>query len=297
MRREESLKMVDSGEILKILVDEERFTTFRGNKVVFGTMSDGQSVVAKFPHNKDSATHEFAGYRIVAAESIRVPSVIGLVSNATGNVGILTHRIFGKNLYEDNFNGAKYQLGTMVKQLHGLKVGGNAVHANASVYSDYETKVKRFLTAPFNELIRDVPIYRLMELLSQDVGGDIDNQSGVMTHHDLHDDQIVAVDRLLYLIDFEEWEISCPTDDIAIYLYHSLRTKRPESQFVDFCRGYTQEEEFGESDKTVMNYLLLQFSLEMLDYYANYRTKEVQYAVLYLQRAVDYVNKERVWKI
>lgn len=297
MSKTEAFRLLNNdNELIALKIHNELVTPFRGNRVSFCTTTDDQEVVAKFPPESYRAYHEFKAYQLAESQAINVPKTVGLISDQLGNIGFLTYRIRGNNLYKVNYEGVKYQFGNIIKSLHTIDVPNN-IYSYPSNYHDYDEKLYKWSRSPISGYLSETPIYSLVDRHLQTVADSLENQRRTMTHHDLHDDQAIVSENRIYLIDFEEWKLSHPMEDISIYLYHSLRTKRPIQDFVNFMHGYSKDKPTSESDKILLNYFLLFFSIEMLDYFASNRTVEVPYAIDYLKRSVEFVEKEKIWKM
>lgn len=297
MRKTETFRLLNNDNQLIVLkMHDELVTPFRGNRVSFCTTSDNQEVVVKFPPDSHHAYHEFKAYQLAESQAINVPKTIGLISDQLGNVGLLTYHIRGNNLYKMNYEGAKYQFGNIIKSVHMIDIPDH-MYSYPSNYHYYDEKLYKWSHSSISRFLSETPIYSLLGRYLQTVADSLENQRGKMTHHDLHDDQAIVKENRIYLIDFEEWKLSHPMEDLSIYLYHCLRTKRPIQDFVNFMHGYSKDEPTSESDIMLLNYFLLFFSIEMLDYFASNRTAEISYAINYLNRSVEFVEKEKIWKI
>lgn len=297
MKNELVYRFVDSQDSeLVVRIDSVRETDFFHNKIIFGEDERGTQVVLKFPSRQNIAIHEYRGYQLAIAAGVSTAALLGLVVDVGGNYGIALQRIYGENLYKSNREGVKYQLGSLIRTLHD---NGEVVGQCKPIsrYSDYEISVAKWVTQPYMTQIDVGLIVNLVGGLSRSILDYLEKLPKKVNHGDLHDDQVIVSESGMRLIDFEEWGYGSPMEDLAIYLFHSLRTKRPDRDFRDFLAGYTQEKVLTESDKLSISYLLLFNAMKILSRVADDHASLLPYAVEYLQRSVDYVESEKIWKL
>jgi|GEM_PF-4631676 hypothetical protein len=280
---------------LVVNVKEKRKTDFYGNNIVFCENSDGVEVVGKFPSKGSHARHEFAGYKTAEASGVRVPGVVGIVKDERGKLGVVTKRIIGKNLYSDHSEESKFILGATVNKLHNFR-RIESTHLLKKEYPKYVEQINDWSRTELATILNAPGVYSILGNFSSDVEDEFQGTKLTFTHQDLHDDQVIVSCGLLYLIDFEDWRIGHPMEDVAIYLYHSLRTKRHPEDFRRFVDGYFAEDNFSDADKSCVSYFLLFYGMCMGNYFSQYRKYEIPFVAEYLHRSIDYVKGEELWK-
>ena len=296
-KQEQYTSLSDPQTPFDISAYKEFNTEFYNNKIIFGTNPNNQELVIKFPSVLGHAQHELLGYESARKAGILVPKTYGLIKDSRGNIGLVTEKVIGKNLFDQNVHGAKHKLGSIVRSLHDLVII-NENDNNLQTFEIYDSNISTWKNSPMTSFLESMLIFDIISQFSFATADMLEHDRQTFTHQDLHDAQIIVDYKAdINIIDFEEWRKSNPMEDIAIYLYHGLRTKRPDEDFKNFTDGYLRLDRFTDSEKKVISFYLLYFSLKMEMIYFNTHQKFLAYATHSLNRSVSYVNQEKLWKM
>src|SRR3989344_1709089 len=290
----------ETGDLIPVRVYERLLSPYTENVVFFGYGEDGEHLAIKFSPKADREWEALQKTTQYGIDSPRPYAIIinngcSLCRSLYGDKGIIMKKVEGINLYQAEDNSYKMLLGKIIRSMHErIPVIGEEWGEQGYDISYYISLLDK-LEIP----VKETEVARLL------LKGFIDTVEGRnkqinprFVHHDLHDDQVrLTPSKRLAIIDFEDWIEGNPLDDIAIYLFHNLRTKQPEANFVDFVKGYTGGHRFADDDNSVIGFYLLLTGLQMVDHFSRFTPQDLHYSLRYLDRCTNFIREERLWKI
>lgn len=290
----------DGGE-LALSVYENFVTAFTNSLILFAEDEQGQEVVVKFSTYEWGAKNEWRGLLKADQANIPVPKPIALVKDAGGTLGIVTRKIDGENLYKSRRrdDGLKRKLGTVIRDMHHrITISGhNWVQSGKSDFTYYDIRINEWKASGVDDLRADSKAQVILAALTKETSNMFADILPVFNHNDLHDDQVlVSRNQDIFLIDVEMWREECAFNDLATYLFHSLRTERPEEDYVEFLDSYRGGEKLSSDEQSMMAFYLLYLGLRGIHFFAKFKPQNIYLAQQHLRKVLRFLEKEMPWR-
>jgi Ser/Thr protein kinase RdoA (MazF antagonist) len=279
--------------------ETSRFTTpYSGSEVRFGTLDSGRRVVVKVSARKLGAEREWGGLVRTFEAGLSVPEPIALVNTQIGHPALVTEQMEGKLMYYTSQNELRYRLGQMVKRMHdAVPVDSRRwVEAGKSDLTYYESRLHHWWIANAEVLGVKTDSQALFKKLVPMMATYCNSVVPRFNHNDLHDGQVIVVGENITIIDFEDWIEESPMNDLAYYLYSTIRTGTIDEQFGYFLDGYLETEILSEVEKGALMFYLLYISCRSVNQFKLRRVGLAEIALSTHQKVVKYIKRERLWK-
>lgn len=273
------------------VVYQEIANPFNGGAVAFAIFN-GEHIAIKRSKVPGGAQHEAVGLRKVIAAGIPTTPLIGLAEEEDGTIVLVTSKLSGNNLFTEREPMLREELGRMVGSMHReIPVTGtiwrSSEYANTS---NLLSKVTPRLESIDSTSLRQKSASLLNQLIEA-VHERIPEISPSFLHGDIHNGQVLLLDNgPLALIDFEAWTEGDSVRDIAMYVFHTLRTRQPREDIEAFLKGYLTGRAFSEEEKGSLSLYALIIGIGSVSYYKVMMKNQYKYALDYLNRVVDYIQ-------
>lgn len=266
--------------------------------IYFATSEIGQQVIIKVPAISGKGEREWLGLTKAHAACIPVPEPIALAKTQTGQTALIIERLYGNNLYNHPDKNTTFQLGQIVRKMHEeVKIDGKERLENGSVdYFYYEMLLHSWLQNPTEHKDTKEKFQSLIKSLSDSMITHCKSARPVFNHNDIHNGQVIVNKQGITLIDFAEWVEESSLNDLAYYLFHTIRTRQDDNQFRYFLQGYLEKQALSEIEKDTIMFYLLFISCRALNYFYKHRSKYLEIAEGVHLRVVNYVGEEKIWK-
>jgi len=273
-------------------------TPFTRSTIIFATSEAGKPVVIKFPTKKSKAEREWTGFCKAYTADVPTPMPIALVTSKGGRVGVMQEEVGGQSLYKCPGGQARIRFGEIVKDMH-LKVPTAGIEwqeKGKADYTYYDKRIQCWSEGQVELLSAGSTTQAMLGLLSPTMNRSCRSAPPMFNHNDLYDSQAIVGDQKIYLIDFEEWVEENPLNDIAYYLFHTIRSNMPEVNFGSFLSGYLGNEVLSEPEKQTLMFYLLFISARALNYFHASKSKYFEIAEKSHRAVTNYIDNENVWK-
>jgi thiamine kinase-like enzyme len=286
-------------DFININILETQISPFTKSVIIFGKYDNGSLVTAKFSNLPEGSKNEWQGLLTTHKSGISVPEPVALVKNQADTMGVISEFIDGKDLINSQDLSDYSKFGRIIREMH-LKVKVDGLEWMKFGKHTYEYYDKYLIHC--GELIKEgiidsTRVYDLMRFFASSLEERLGKVDPVFTHYDLHDQQIIKnCLGKLYLIDLERWREGDPLDDLSIYLFHNLRMNRPYDFFVEFIRGYLNDSNLTDTEKSVINFFLLFTGFKSVDYYRRFRKNDLPYAIAQLKKIEQFAFEEKLVK-
>lgn len=289
----------DNLQFINVDILDSKLTPFTSSLVIFGRTSDDGLIAAKFSTMPGGAEREWRGLVAIHNVGVSVPRPIALVKNNHEQLGLVSSFVQGYDLITNQHPRDHFNFGGAVKSMHDLVQtnGAEWTRLGKNDFAHYDRYINHCGDLIKNGVVGSKRGHELLKLFAAALGKRLGQLKPTFTHYDLHDKQVI-IDSLskLHLIDFERWREGDPLDDLAIYLFHSLRMNRPYEFFIEFTRGYLNNAHFTDMEKSVINFYLLYSGFMSVDYFRRFRESELPFAIAQMDKVVQYVSEERLMK-
>lgn len=296
-----SVKNLENSNFLQFEITGQAKAPFTGSEVLFALDEEGQEVAIKFSSYNWGAKREWRGLQKVYQAHVPVPVPLAIIQDSNNRLGIISSKVHGFNLFETKHpkDQLKFRLGTIIRNMHNNTTisGEEWRHSQKNDFTFYDKNLSKWQKSQLAELQNTSPAIQLFRKFSLTAIDQLPNVSPVFIHNDLHDDQVLINERGdIIVLDVEFWREDNPLNDLATYLFHSIRTQRPWEDFVSFSQGYLGENSYSENDKNLIAFYLLNAALAGLNHFSQHRKQELWTAQLYLSRIQEFLTKETLWK-
>lgn len=283
----------------KLEVFKEVIAPFTGSTVLFATIESGLAVAIKISATKGGAEREWVGLSKVYRAGVSVPEPLALARDLKGSTVLILEKVEGESLYSHPSGEAKRRLGQLVKQMHEQTQieGDEWVKSEKPDFTYYDRCLFYWLCGSVEEFGAGSKTQVLLKKFVDATISYCGTISPVFTHQDIHDGQVfVKGNKDPVLIDFEHWKEESQLNELAHYLFHSIRTDRVPEGFAEFMRGYLEASSLSENEKLVLMFNLLFISARALDYFYTRKHPYLEKAKTNHQKILDYIEQERLWK-
>jgi len=150
--------------------------------------------------------------------------------------GVILKFVEGESLHTQQNGKGRYDFGTLIYQMHKLtQISCNEWGTGQKLNFDYLQKsLSEWSGNDLEEIDNWSRSMTILFLLATQARLYCEITKPVFNHNDLHDGQTIVSGRRLTLIDFEEWIGDRPLNDLAVYLFHSIRTGQSPNRFEIF---------------------------------------------------------------
>lgn len=286
--KEEELKKSVKVRLLSGFTSE-----YTGNAIYFGRLEDSSDVVLKFSQLEEGAEREFNGLVLANTHGIPSPRAVALIHREERpSNGFIMQKIEGIPFTEVGNSEQEFQLGLVVRQLHEIKLpyyGPLGDHVmkfdTAKQYLDYWLQ----RTLPY--IGEQSEASKLLADLFTQGKDHILNQEPRLLHRDTQDNNVyVQPNGNIAIIDFEWAQGGNPLDDIGVYLYHAIRTNKPQDKIDAFFRGYFKEHELSNLDKYDLMFHLVLAAGRTVSFCARMNSNGLEEAEANMSKIVLYVK-------
>ncbi len=244
---------------------------YSGSRMLLARTDSGAGVAIKVSRYPGGARREWSGLLKTHAAGVPVPEPLAFGREPGGKELIVSRWIEGSSLYHARSREAVIQLGRIVRDMHAAVPvsGAEWRHSGRRSFTYYERRLRQWRRRR-EQINADGRTLALLDELAPEMKRHCREAAPVFSHNDLHDSQaLFAGGRSLVLIDFERWTEESPLNDVASYIYHSLRTTGASADDAldgsrEFVDGYTGNAGFGEHEWSVLNFYLLFISVREL---------------------------------
>lgn len=304
MDRKELLVPVDTfgaeitGEQLEFRITSQITTSYTGSKVFFGTIESGRRAVVKVSAREHGAEKEWAGTVRAYTAKLPVPEPIALVETQAGQLGLVTGMVDGKIVYYSPQGEYRYQLGQTIKTMHDTVSveGKDWVGSGRADFTHYDNRLRDWRQGQIPDIDAKSKAQAILSSLVQPMETHCKSAIPRFNHNDIHDGQVIVKDRKITVIDFEEWIEESSLNDVAYYLFSSIRTGTSNSQFRHFLEGYLGDYDFSEAEKGALMFYLLYISCRAVNYISSRLEKFTEVVSTTHRDVIDYVENEKIWK-
>lgn len=294
----EAFGPVLTDELIELKISKRMVTPYTGSEVSFATTESGQQVVIKASAREGGAVREWRGLARAYVAKLPVPEPMALVKTQAGQLALVTERINGKMLYYSPQNEARHNLGGIVKTMHkAVPVEGNGwIESGKADFSYYDSRLHAWRQGHVENIDAKSKAQGLLNSLAHPMIAHCESITPGFNHNDIHDGQVIVRGRKITLIDFEEWIEESPLNDVAYYLYSSVRMGTADNQFRYFLNGYLGNEVFSEVEKGALMFYLLYISCRAMNFFSSRPGKFAEVATTTHRKVIDYVEDEKLWK-
>lgn len=273
-------------------------TPYTGSKVSFAATESGQQVVIKVSAREGGAEREWRGLVKAYAAKMPVPEPIALVKTQEGQLALVTERVNGAIMYYCPEGELRNRFGQVVRSMHEVvPVGGKGWIDNGKAdFTYYDSRLHGWQQGQVENINEKSVAQALLKSLANPMIAHCESITPRFNHNDIHDGQVIVGGRKITLIDFEEWTEESPLNDIAYYLYSSIRMGTADSQFRHFLDGYLDNDVFSEVEKGAFMFYLLYVSCRAMNYFSSRPGKFAEVATATHQKVIDYAEDEKLWK-
>jgi aminoglycoside phosphotransferase (APT) family kinase protein len=243
---------------------------YSGSRILLARTDSGEGVAIKISRYPGGARREWTGLLKAHAAGVPVPEPVAFGREPGGKELIVSRWIEGSSLYHARSREAVTRLGRIVRNMHAAVAvsGAEWRRSGRRSFTYYERSLREWRRRG-EQLDGDGLTLALLDELAPEMKRHCRTTAPVFSHNDLHDSQALFAGRSsLVLIDFERWTEESPMNDIASYIYHSLRTGASAddalSSVREFLDGYSGDEGIGEHEWSVLKFYLLFISVREL---------------------------------
>lgn len=295
----DSSKKEPPGAEVKFDVFNQFYVPFTGSNILFAFAESGNQVAIKIPARKRGANREWAGLNKAYDAGIPVPRPIILGETAAGMRALVSEKIEGEQLYRLRKRQLKNQLGMIVSRMHNKTQikGKEWDQSRKPGFEYYDQYIFQWLKGDAEELKKGTKTEVILQRLSDSMREYYRHASPVFNHNDIHDGQlIVKKGGQLVLFDFENWKEESKLNELATYLFHSIRTERAQEGFEEFIEGYLGGLSLTENEKETLVFSLLFISARTVSYFQSKDSNYLETAKTNHQKVLGYIDSEELWK-
>lgn len=293
MRRAEKFKRKDSSEV-QIGINKEFTSEYVGTPICFGTLEDGTEVVLKFNNLDGGAEREFFGLTLAFNNQIPTSRPIAMITrDSDSRLGFLMEKVDGKPFREFGSELHEQLFALALLKLHSIQVSGyGTIHTGKAQFKNYNDYLKMWLdkTTPYMEM--NGGDMSLFYRLKQQGDSHMKSQTPKAIHRDPKDENVlITPDNKISLIDFEWVQGGNPLDDVAVYLYHAIRTNKDPSRIQAFMNTYFKGRELNSGEKHDLLFHLMLASGRTVSYCSRFNQGHLSEAVKDMNKVTDYIRQ------
>lgn len=285
---------------IKLKVKNRIFVPFTRSEIVFATTENGVPVVIKYSRIKEGSKREWLGLNKAYGAGVPVPKPLALAVDRDGTQVLVSEEIAGEPLYKYRQAEIKKQLGAIVRQMHSNVFidGKEWTESGKADFTYYEKYAFYWLRGSTNGFEKGSKTLALLKKFTDAMRDYCNRTSPVFNHNDIHDGQVFMRENgTLAIIDFENWKEESPLNEMAVYLFHSIRTAVPIQEFKNFIDGYMANGSLTEYEKETFMFYLLFVSARAVSYFQTAGSNYLEKARINHQMVLDFVDREEIWKL
>ncbi|MFH0772884.1 MAG: phosphotransferase [bacterium] len=273
---------------------ESSFTSeYIGTPLYFGKLENGSDVVLKFTRIPGGALREFNGLSLANTHSVSSPKAIALIQrDETPTDGFIMERIEGKPLNEVGNAYHEYQFGHELSKLHEIQLPGYGPITNgAGQFDNSDLYLQYWLGKTIPHMGEQSIATQLLKKLFIQGREHIIGQQPRLLHRDIKDENVlVQPNGNISIIDFEWAQGGNPFDDLGVYLYHAIRTNKPQDRVQSFFKGYFGEKELTDVEKYDLLFHLMLTAGRTLSFCVRMNPTRTNEAIEDMNKATNYVE-------
>jgi len=271
---------------------------FTGSTVLFATTEIGTQVAIKISSKKNGAKREWTGLNRAYSAGVPVPEPILLANDEVGNEVLISKKIDGVSLFRAPDHETKGHLGSVIGFMHrNVRIEGvEWLNSGKSDFNYYDRYLFYWLKGTPG-LGKNSTTLVLLGELTDAMRAYCDATRPVFNHNDIHDGQVLVMPgNKLSIIDFENWTEDSQLNELATYLFHSIRTGRPAGEFEAFLRGYLGGLNFTDTEKSALVFYLLFISARAVSYFQSSASGYLETARATHHKVLQYIETEKLWR-
>lgn len=272
---------------------------FTGSTVLFATTEVGTQVAIKISSKKNGAKREWVGLNKAYDAGVPVPEPLLLANDENGKEVLISKKIDGVSLFVVPDNRTKDQLGSIIRLMHrNVRIGGAEwLNSGKPDFNYYDRYLFYWLRGSTPGLGKDSKTLVLLSKLTDAMKAYCNITRPIFNHNDIHDGQVfVLPGHRLSIIDFENWTEDSQLNELATYLFHSIRMSRPADEFENFLRGYLGSMGFTETEKSALIFYLLFISARAVSFFQYSASGYLETARATHHKVLQYIDEEKLWK-
>lgn len=277
---------------------------YSGSRLIMGRSPAGMGVAIKIPAHDGGARHEWNGLLRAHRAGVPVPAPVAYGHDGEGAELLVSEWVQAPSLYHRPVTDSWACLGAILRQMHRA-VPTTGVRWRESGRCDFSFFDRR-RHAFRRQGCLDAGHARsaaLLDGLAPEMANYCVDAAPVFNHNDLHDNQVMVDGRRgLVLIDFERWEEESPLNDVACYIYHSIRIGGVDREVVhariaEFVKGYFAADGFAMRERSALAFYLLFIAMREAARHAAGSRQVVECARRAHARVLAFVDEEYPWRI
>lgn len=272
-------------------------TPYTNSTIIYAQNEQGQRVVVKI-FAVDGALREWEGLNRTYNAGLSVPKPYALVKDSANKTGVILEYVDGKSLYNQQSDQGRHSFGALIHRMHQLTpISSNEWIRSQKYNFDYfQQNLLTWGNSQIEELTDKGRSQAILSLLAGQARSHCEAVIPVFNHNDLHDGQTIVSGKSVTLIDFEKWIEDSPLNDIAIYIFHSIRNAQSRESFEHFLKGYLGETSFSEVEKSSLMFYLLFISSRALNHFYQQGNPYVEISKTTHKNILKYAESESLWK-
>jgi len=280
----------------KFQVSKELTMSFSGSHISYATNESNGKFVLKQATKPEKTIHEWEGLQKLSEYPLPIQEPVGLANDQNGQLTLISKEVVGKPVYQTEQG--RVLLGKSIRELHHIvQVDNNFwITSGKPNFTFYNSAIDRWHGENIPELQKTGKIVSLIYNLSSEISEHLQTVRPSFLHNDVHDGQGFIVNNNCVLIDFEQWGISDPIEDIALYLYHQIRIGKEDVHFEQFIQGYIPDGKLTDKEKNATAFYLLYFASRAAAFFYLKRLDYYQIGLGNLLKSVKYIESEKLWK-
>lgn len=256
---------------IKVATIEEFFSEYNGNSLIHGELEDSRAVILKFSRITSGASREWAGLTRAYSYGLSVPKPVARITREQKPTeGFIMEKIEGSTFNIQSSELLKFKLGQELKRMHTIVLPGfGAIDTdeNKPQFIQMEDYIEFWLNRTLPYVSENNSVERLLKQLYRGAQSHILSQEPRFIHRDIQDNNTFeSEDSRIVIIDFEWWQGGDPIDDLAVYLYHTIRLNSPLKEYQAFMQGYCGGRELSDLETHALYYYLVLAASRVVSY-------------------------------
>lgn len=287
----------ETGQPHEFSVSHKFVAPFSGSQIHFAEDSKNNPVVIKFAPSPKSSQREWLALKKVQNISGTQQGIL-IGESDSGQVGIVTEFVEGKELSQQNTGESRYHFGQLLHTVHeSTPIDKEEWHKygradRSLVHRSLEYWHREEIHVLFTDSLA-LPVLKQLFAAVESLPVSLPS----FTHQDIHEGQVIIGSNGPTLIDFEVWQEADPLEDLAMYLLHLLREQKDVSSFIPLLEGYFLTKNYTDSTALHLSFYALFDACYAVSYLAKRKPDLLQQAVDNLERVLQFVQTEQFWKL
>lgn len=293
MNRKERFSNENLGNV-PVEINKKFASEFVGTPIYFGTLEDGSEVVLKFNSLEGGAEREFFGLTLAYNNQVPTSRPISMITrDSDPSLGFMMEKVEGKPFRDFSTEFHERLFALVLLKLHSIEVGNfGLIHTGEAINISYSDYLDMWMKKTVPYMSENGADMNLFHHLKNQGDSHMRNQTPRLLHRDPKDENVlITPDGQVSLIDFEWSQGGSPLDDIAVYLYHAIRTDKQPSRVNEFMRAYFGEKDLDSAKKHDLLFHLMLASGRTVSYCSRFNTERLDEAVLNMNKTTDYIKR------